>query len=76
MASRIKGITVEIVGDTSGLEKSLAVVNNCIIRTLNTSNSRRLKSGRGQMPTVGIAEIDEKDSDCNQKSYMQNCYII
>ena len=55
MASRIKGITVEIVDDTSGLEKSLAVVNNCIIRTLNTSNSRRLKSGRGQMPTVGIA---------------------
>ena len=28
MASRIKGITVEIGGDTSGLEKSLAAVNN------------------------------------------------
>ena len=26
MASRIKGITVEIGGDTSGLEKSLAAV--------------------------------------------------
>ena len=76
MASRIKGITVEIGGDTSGLEKSLAAVNNCIIRTLNTSNTRRLKSGRGKMPTVGIAEIDEKDPDSNQKSCMQNCYII
>ena len=30
MASRIKGITVEIGGDTSGLEKSLAAVNNSI----------------------------------------------
>ena len=27
MASRIKGITVEIGGDTSGLEKSLSAVN-------------------------------------------------
>ena len=27
MASRIKGITVEIGGDTSGLEKSLAAVD-------------------------------------------------
>lgn len=33
MASRIKGITVEIGGDTSGLEKSLAVVNNSIKKT-------------------------------------------
>lgn len=30
MASRIKGITVEIGGDTSGLEKSLSAVNNSI----------------------------------------------
>ena len=30
MSSRIKGITVEIGGDTSGLEKSLAAVNNSI----------------------------------------------
>ena len=30
MASRIKGITVEIGGDTSGLEKSLSTVNNSI----------------------------------------------
>ena len=28
MASRIKGITVEIGGDTSGLEKSLSAVNS------------------------------------------------
>ena len=33
MASRIKGITVEIGGDTSGLEKSLAAVNNSIKKT-------------------------------------------
>lgn len=33
MASRIKGITVEIGGDTSGLEKSLATVNNSIKKT-------------------------------------------
>ena len=30
MASRIKGIIVEIGGDTSGLEKSLSTVNNSI----------------------------------------------
>ena len=33
MASRIKGITVETGGDTSGLEKSLATVNNSIKKT-------------------------------------------
>lgn len=33
MASRIKGITVEIGGDTSGLEKALSDVNNSIKRT-------------------------------------------
>ena len=33
MASWIKGITVEIGGDTSGLEKSLAAVNNSIKKT-------------------------------------------
>ena len=33
MASRIKGITVEIGGDTSGLEKSLAAVNHSIKKT-------------------------------------------
>ena len=35
MASRIKGITVEIGGDTSGLEKSLSTVNNSIKKTQN-----------------------------------------
>ena len=33
MASRIKGITVEIGGDTSGLEKALSGVNNSIKKT-------------------------------------------
>ncbi len=33
MASRIKGITVEVGGDTSGLEKSLSAVNNSIKKT-------------------------------------------
>lgn len=33
MSSRIKGITVEIGGDTSGLEKSFATVNNSIKKT-------------------------------------------
>ena len=33
MASRIKGITVEIGGDTSGLEKSLSDINNSIKKT-------------------------------------------
>ena len=33
MASRIKGITVEIGGDTSGLEKSLSDGNNSIKKT-------------------------------------------
>ena len=33
MADRIKGIVVEIGGDTSGLEKSLSTVNNSIKKT-------------------------------------------
>lgn len=33
MASRIKGITVEIGGDTSGLERALSDVNNSIKKT-------------------------------------------
>ena len=33
MASRIKGITVESGGDTSGLEKSMSDVNNSIKKT-------------------------------------------
>lgn len=33
MSSRIKGVTVEIGGDTSGLEKSLNAVNNSIKKT-------------------------------------------
>ena len=33
MANRIKGITVEIGGDTSGLERSLNDVNNSIKKT-------------------------------------------
>ena len=42
MASRIKGITVEIGGDTSGLEKSLSDVNNSIkkIRDIVTDEPR------------------------------------
>ena len=38
MASRIKGITVEIGGDTSGLEKSLAAAgSNSSILTLHVN---------------------------------------
>ena len=33
MASRIKGITVEIGGDTNGMEKSLGAVSNSIKKT-------------------------------------------
>ena len=33
MASRIKGITVEIGGDTNGLERALSDVNNSIKKT-------------------------------------------
>ena len=33
MANRIKGITVEIGGDTTGLEKSLKEVNNSLRKT-------------------------------------------
>ena len=48
MASRIKGITVEIGGDTSGLEKSLSAVNNSIkktqsqLRDVNNNNLLKL----------------------------------
>lgn len=38
MASRIKGITVEIGGDTTGLEKALKGVNSSI---RNTQSSLR-----------------------------------
>ena len=40
MASRIKGITVEIGGDTSGPEKSLSDVNNAIKKTQSQPRSR------------------------------------
>ena len=33
MASRIKGITVELGGDSSGLQKALSDVNNSIKKT-------------------------------------------
>lgn len=35
MANRIKGITVEIGGDTTGLENSLQSVNNSLKRALH-----------------------------------------
>ena len=44
MASRIKGITVEIGGDTSGLEKSLSAVNNSIKKT--QSQLRDVNNGK------------------------------
>lgn len=37
MANRIKGITVEIGGDTTGLDKALKGVNNTIRTTGNAS---------------------------------------
>ena len=52
MASRIKGITVEIGGDTSGLEKSLSAVNNSIKKTQSQLRdvNNLLKLGRNSKP--------------------------
>ena len=50
MASWIKGITEEIGGDTSRLEKSLAAVNNSIKKTQsqlrNVNNRKRFITNR------------------------------
>ena len=47
MASRIKGITVEIGGDTSGLEKSLSAVNNSIKKTQSQLRDVRPRASFG-----------------------------
>ena len=38
MANRIKGITVEIGGDTTGLDKALKSVNSSITKTQSALN--------------------------------------
>ena len=38
MASRIKGITVEIGGDTTGLDKALKTVNSSLSKTQSALN--------------------------------------
>ena len=39
MANRIKGITVEIGGDTTGLDKALKNVNSSITKTQSALNT-------------------------------------
>ena len=60
MASRIKGITVEIGGDTSGPEKSLSDVNNAIKKTqsqLRDMNSLRKLNPSNFIPLAQKQEI-------------------
>lgn len=66
MASRIKGITVEIGGDTSGLGKALSDVNNFIkkpqsqiplpVRQRNC-HGRRLFGGCFDLPLSGAISL-------------------
>ena len=44
MAGRINGITVEIGGDTSGLEKSLSAVNNSDRKSTRLNSSHVCQS--------------------------------
>ena len=53
MASRIKGITVEIGGDTSGLEKALSDVNNSIKKTQSQLRDVNPEAGPVQHSTSG-----------------------
>lgn len=55
MADRIKGIVVEIGGDTTGLSKALSGVNREISSTQNQLRDveRLLKAGPDQYPAAG-----------------------
>lgn len=59
MANRIKGITVEIGGDTTGLDKALKSVNSSITKTQSALNdvNRLLKLDPSN--TVLIAQKQE-----------------
>ena len=59
MASRIKGITVEIGGDTSGPEKSLSDVNNAIKKT--QSQLRDMNSLRKLKPSNTILLVRKQE---------------
>ena len=59
MANRIKGITVEIGGDTTGLDKALKNVNSSITKTQSALNdvNRLLKLNPSN--TVLVAQKQE-----------------
>ena len=59
MANRIKGITVEIGGDTTGLDKALKTVNSSITKTQSALNdvNRLLKLDPSN--TVLVAQKQE-----------------
>ena len=54
MANRIKGITVEIGGDTTGLDKALKGVNSSISKTQSALNdvNRLLKQFEGMQQII------------------------
>ena len=57
MANRIKGITVEIGGDTTGLDKALKSVNSSITKTQSALNDvNRLLKTRSFQYGAGGAE--------------------
>ena len=59
MANRIKGITVEIGGDTTGLDKALKSVNSSITKTRSALNdvNRLLKLDPSNTVLVAILPI-------------------
>ena len=66
MASRIKGITVEIGGDTTGLDKALKNVN-ATIRTTQSS----LKDVNKLLKQYDMMQKMMKKVKCNPKAFMR-----
>ena len=79
MANRIKGITVEIGGDTTGLDKALKNVNSSITKTQSALNdvNRLLKLDPSN--TVLVAQKQEllaqAISQTEEKLFLYICFL-
>ena len=79
MANRIKGITVEIGGDTTGLDKALKSVNSSITKTQSALNdvNRLLKLDPSN--TVLVAQKQEllaqAISQTEEKLFLYICFL-
>ena len=73
MANRIKGITVEIGGDTTGLDKALKSVNSSIIKTQSALNDVNRPSAT--VPdNVGLEKEDRINCNICRNCNRNNAY--